>query len=185
MALSKHQESSSGGKRKSPPGNKSSGAPKKAPSLFKTTSAPMSLKASTDVDIKFERVKGSHLTIWYLQKGQTDGYSKPLNDAIESGELAKYGFMYAGSSLRLAHDSDEPRKSSKGFNYRCFPHFTSGSDAPVTSADNLVAAGHLARILPAPASNKYNTQYRVLRDNYLTQNPPRSADFILTSNTIV
>jgi hypothetical protein len=93
--------------------------------------------------------------------------------------------MYAGSSLRLAHDSDEPRKTLKGFKYRCFPQFTGGSDAPVTSADNLVAAGHLARILSAPASNKYNTQYRVSRDNDLTQNPPRSADFILTSDTIV
>lgn len=32
---------------------------------------------------------------------------------------------------------------------------------------------------------EYNSQYCISQDNDLTQNPPRSVDFILTSDTIV
>jgi hypothetical protein len=186
LAGSKKKQSSSPSKRNSPPAKSKSGSPsKKAGSPFKTTFAPLSLRGSTDVNIMFERINGAHLTIFYLQKGQTDGFSKPLNDAIVSGDLTEYGFLYADSYLRLDHATDAPRKNSKGYNYRCFPQFTGDSEAPVTLAENLVAAGHLARVLSAPANNQFNTQYRVSASNDLTQNPPRSADFILTSDTIV
>jgi hypothetical protein len=117
--------------------------------------------------------------------GETDGFSKPVNDAIGPGKLTDHGFFYSDSYLRLDHASDVPKKTSKGYNCRCFPQFTGGSEAPVTLAENLVAAGHLARIISAPANNQFNTQCHVSRDNDLTQNPPRSAAFILTSDTVL
>jgi hypothetical protein len=182
LAISK--QSSSTNKKNSPAGKSSGQAKQPSSPIFKTTSTPLSLKGGTDINIMFERINGSHLTVFYLQRGGTDGYSKPINDAIASGQLAEHGFLFADSYLRLDHASDVPRKTSKGYNYRCFPQFTGRDGDPVTLADNLIAAGHLSKILSDPSNNKYKTQYRVSSDNDMTQNPPRSADFILMNEAI-
>ena len=55
----------------------------------------------------------------------------------------------------------------------------------MTLADNLIAAGHLSRILSDPSNNKFKTQCRVSSDKDMTQNPPRSADFMLMNEAIV
>jgi hypothetical protein len=95
----------------------------------------------------------------------------PLMPLLEIFEKKQYSDAHTGGSWEkyLANRIDIPPLEN-----------------PVTLADNLVTAGNLARILFAPANNQYNTQYRILRDNEdLTQNPPCSADFILTSDTIM
>ena len=54
------------------------------------------------------------------------------------------------------------------------------SENPVTLADK-----NLATIRSASTNNQYNTQHRVLCDDNLTQSPPWSANFILTSDSTI
>jgi hypothetical protein len=49
----------------------------------------------------------------------------------------------------------------------------------------LATCNRLKAVLSAPANNRFNTIYRVLVGNNLTQNPRCSADFVLTTSTIV
>jgi len=167
----------------------SRGHSKKASPTFKKTASPVSVKDSGCVDIMFEIFKAydekSHVCCFYLRKGQTDGFSKPINDAITSGELASDGFVFADSTLRVSRDIDEPKLTSKGFHYRCFPQFIGDSEVPDTLEGCLATCHRLKKILTAPANNRFNTTYRVSAENNLTQNPRRSADFVLTTSTIV
>jgi hypothetical protein len=84
----------------SPPAAGLSGIHKKSTSpMFKKSTFPVLVKDSGCVDIMFEIFKSndgkSHACSFHLQKGQTDGFSKPINDAITSGELANDGFIFA------------------------------------------------------------------------------------------
>jgi hypothetical protein len=162
---------------------------KPASPMFKKSASPVSVKASGSVDIMFELLMAfdgkSHVCTFHLKKGQTDGFSKPLNDAIQSGDLANLGFLFADSGLRASHESDESKVNSKGFQYRCFAQFIGDSDILDTVEGCLATCNLLKTILSAPANNRFNTTYRVSADNNLTQNPRRTADFVLTTPTIV
>ena len=88
MAAAKNT-SASKGKGSSPTTGSRSHSTKKALLTFKKTASPVSVKDSRCVDIMFEIFKAyderSHVCCFYLRNGQTDGFSKPINDAITSG----------------------------------------------------------------------------------------------------
>jgi hypothetical protein len=172
--------------------NKKSASPifkKSASPIFKKSDSPVSVKDSGCVDIMYEILKAydgkAHVICYHLRKGATDGFSKPINDAIASGDLANDCFNFADSPLRVSHDVDEPKLTSKGFHHRCFPQFIGDSDVPDTLEGCLATCKRLKAVLSAPANNRFNTTYRISADNNLTQNPPRSADFVLTTSTIL
>jgi hypothetical protein len=82
----------------------------------------------------------------YLQKGLTDGFSKLINDAIASDELANDGFVFADSTLRVSRDSCKPKLTSKGFHHRCFPQFIGDSEVPDTLEGCLATCNRLKAV---------------------------------------
>jgi hypothetical protein len=170
-------------------GAKTRGHKKPASPIFKKSPSPVSVKTSGGVDIMFELLRAfdgkSHVCTFHLKKGQTDGFSKPINDAIQSGDLANQGFVFADSGLRASHESDEAKVNSNGYPHRCFAQFIGDSEIPDTVEACLATCNLLKTILSAPANNKFNTTYRVSADYNLTQSPRRTADFVLTTSTIV
>jgi hypothetical protein len=88
------------------------------------------------------------------------------------------------SALRVSRESDEAKLTSKGFHHRCFPQFIGDSEIPDTLEGCLATCNKQKAILATPANNRFNTSYRVLADNNLTQNPRRHADFVLIATTV-
>jgi hypothetical protein len=174
----------------SPPAAGSSHIHKKSTSpMFKKLTSPVPVKDSRCADVMFKIFKScdgkSHVCSFHLQKGQTDGFSKPINDAIRSGELANDGFVFANSAVHVSRESDKPKLTFKGFHCRCFPQFIGDSEIPDTLEGCLANCDKLKAILTAPANNtRFNASYRVSADDNLTQNPHRSAD-VLIASTIV
>ena len=74
------------------------------PVFFKKSASSVSVKDSGFVNIVikiFKACDGSHVCSFHLRKGQNDGFSKAINDAISSGELASDSFMFTNSALPL------------------------------------------------------------------------------------
>jgi hypothetical protein len=171
---------------------RSNGSPsKRKPSSpkFNKGGNVVSVTGGGAVNVKFEAVvlhdRHIQIVVYWLERGESDGFSKPINDAIFRMELTEEGFYWAECTRRLSLASETSMMNAKGWKWRCFPQFVADSKKPNKAPDRLATAQVLADVLSQPSVNQYNVEYRAVAANDMTRDPPRSADHLLTTEVIV
>lgn len=147
-------------------------------------SPTQSAKAPSVLDIKYELIAGGKLVVFIVTRNGSDGWSKPINDAVRSGELKDSGFHWFDCALRVDRSVNQTKSGSKGYPFRCFPQFVN-PETPSTAQSRFKTAKELQSILSRKENNKFNTKYRVHKENDQTSpNEPRAADYVLTDEVI-
>jgi hypothetical protein len=114
--------------------------------------------------------------------------------AILAAACAPLWKMAASKPKSKGKSGANEKSASPMFKKSASPTFKK-SDSPASVKDSgcvdimheilKACCKRLKAVLSAPANNRFNTTCRVSADNNLTQNPPRCADFVLTTSAIL